>query len=486
MRRCASQILLFAALATTLATGAVGCRAYRGPARTVPLPPNTRPEELVDADDPAESLNPLTADELTGAAEELKAVRKRKAKAAGGDGKTYEFLLLSGGAVYGAYSAGVLAGWTAHGSRPQFDVVTGISTGALIAPFAFLGPQYDGVVRGQYTSVTNKDLFTIRRQVRALFAESIADVSPFRDRLYQTIDYTVIRAVAAEHAKGRRCFVGSTNLDTKRLIVWDLGAIAARNTPADDILFREAIIASASIPGFFPTVRFQVLIDNMAFEELHVDGGISQSMFFRAPHVEPSKREAFGPQSLAGSNLFMLVAGKLFPDPEGVKPRTISVVGAGVSALLYASGRQDLYRLYLLSILTGMNYYYAAIPPDFKTTANSTNFDPVEMQKMYAEGFKRGAEGVILTEPVARQKEKEGANKNKPDATAADKKKPKYGAAWQVLPPGLEAGDELRTRTGLRLKTQKKDPAEPVQPASTDGAGAAPKTAAPGSPPVAK
>ena len=432
MRRCANQIVLFATLATFFA----GCRAMQGPARTVPLPPNTRPDSLIDADDPAESLNPLTADELAGAAEQLKEMRKQKAKGKAG-GKKYEMLVLSGGAVYGAYSAGILAGWTAHGDRPQFDVVTGISTGSLIAPLAFLGPKYDDLIKTRYTGVRNEDLFKIRRQLRGLFQESVADVTPFREKLYESLNADIIRAVAAEHATGRRCYVGSTNLDTKRLIVWDLGAIAARNTPEADVLFREVIVASCSIPGFFPSVRFDVLIDNAAFQELHVDGGITQSMFFRAPHVEPSQRETFGPQSLADSNLYMLVAGKLYPDPEGVKPRTIAVVGASVSALLYASARQDLYRLYLLSIVTGMNYYFAAIPPDFKTTGSSTNFDPVQMQKLYDEGFRLGAEGVVKT-------------------PAAPGKKVVLGAAWKALPPGLEPGEEVRSRSGVRLKVQAK------------------------------
>jgi hypothetical protein len=470
MRRCARQVVLFAVLATALA----GCRALRGPTRPVPLPPDTSPDALIDADDPAESLNPLSADELSGAAEKIRESRRAAKK----DGKRYEILLLSGGAVYGAYSAGVLAGWTQTGTRPQFDVVTGISTGALIAPLAFLGPEYDPVIRSRYTGVRNEDLFTIRKQLRGLFFESVADVSPFREKLYETINRQVIAAVAAEHAKGRRCYVGTTNLDTKRLIVWDLGAIAARagrepdgacRQAAED-LFREAIIASASIPGFFPSVRFQVLIDNAVYEEMHVDGGITQSMFFRPPHVEPSQREAFGPQSLAGSNLYMLVAGKLYADPEGVRPRTVSVVGAAASALLYASGRQDLFRFYLLSILTGMNYYYAAIPADFKTTGSSTNFDPVEMQKLYDEGYRRGLDGVT----------KRPAGKGKGA-------KAEVGMAWQTLPPGLQPGEELRSRTGLRLAVRREPRDQPAQPPSGDSpGGGGPTTPPAGPPPVAK
>jgi hypothetical protein len=467
----ARRLVRFAGPAHVLALAAVlaGCQLQRGPTRPVPLPPDTNPSELIDADDPAESLNPLDGEELINVAERVRKSHKPSRDPA----KKYEILCVSGGAVYGAYSAGVMVGWTASGQRPTFDVVTGISTGALIAPFAFLGPEYDCVLQQSYTTTRSEDLYTIRRQIRGLFAESIADNTPFVRRLEAQVTDEVVRKIAAEHRKGRRLYVGSTNLDTKRLVVWDLGAIAAKEAPYSRRLIVGAIVASASIPAFFPSVRVPVEIDGRYYEEMHVDGAVTRSMFFRPPYIPPDRREEFGPDALYGTNLYMLIAGKLYPDPEGVRARTLAVASAAVSNLLYAVTRQDLYRMYLYAVLTGMNYYVSAIPPDFRTIGKSTDFDPVEMTRMFNEGYRLAAQGVVKADPQGRPA------KNPKTGRAV------LGPAWQDVPPGFEPGEELRSRTGLRLAVRKEQPPAPVQP-PTPGPGSAPP-AVPGTPPpVAK
>src|SRR5262249_39293307 len=149
---------------------------------------------------------------------------------------------------------------------------------------------------------------------------------------------------------------------TKRLIVWDLGAIASRGTPESRELFINAMMASAALPGFFPAVRFNVTIDGQAFEEFHVDGGVTRGLFFHPPLIPPSKRESFHPTDLYDSNVYVLVAGKLYADPEGVRPRTFPIAGAAISSLLYASTLGDLARVYVLCTLTGMNFRMTAIP----------------------------------------------------------------------------------------------------------------------------
>ena len=318
MSVCARRPNRFAGPALVLALfGAfAGCQLYRGPERPVPLPPDTNPSELVDADDVAESLSPLDGEELVNAAEKVRKGRKPSRDPE----KKYEILCLSGGAVYGAYSAGVLVGWTDAGTRPQFDVVTGISVGATIAPFAFLGPEYDCVLKWLLTTAKTEDVYTIRRQLRGLFSESIADNEQGVRRLEGVITDEVVRRIGEEHRKGRRLYVGSTNLDTKRLVVWDIGAIAAKGGPESRKLIIGVIVASAAIPAFFPSVRIPVSIDGQYFEELHVDGGVTRSMFFRPPYVPPDKREGFGPDALYATNLYMLVAGKIYPDRRGCGP----------------------------------------------------------------------------------------------------------------------------------------------------------------------
>jgi predicted acylesterase/phospholipase RssA len=395
-------------------SASVGCRfTAKGPTRPVPLPPGTVPGDLIDKDSPAESIDPLEAESLAIAAKKIVESRTPKKLPE----KKFNFLVLSGGGSYGAYAAGVIVGMTDTGTRPEFDVVTGVSTGALIAAAAFLGPEMDGELRRRYTTITNDDLFQRRRSLRGLFAESIVDNSGFRQLLQEFVTPQYLRRVAEEHAKGRRLYVGSTNLDTRRFIVWDMGAIATRG---DADLFVNVIMASSAIPAFFPSVRFPIEVDGQIYEELHVDGGVSRAMFFRPPAVDPALREDFGPESLFDSNLYILVSGKLYEDPDGVRPRTLQVALASTASLLYSQARGDLFRLFTYAMLTGMNYHVAAIPPDLEISKQSTEFDPVAMTQLFCAGY-----------------------------NAVKEKR-----AFRQTPPGFEPGEETRARTGLRLSIQ--------------------------------
>ncbi len=468
-----------------LAVG-VACQTQKGK-RPTPLPNGVEPNDVIDADgvgDPSDPLGPLESSEitkvfLTRRAEAALERRAREEKIGKGkDGKPYRqkesnILVLSGGGVYGAYPAGILCGWTAcekppgEGGRPSFDVVTGVSTGSLIAPMAFLGPAYDPTLKQLYTTVTNDDIFKIRRSVRSFFAESLADSSPLRMRIDRFYTPETMQKIAAEHEKGRRLYVGTTNLDTKRLVVWDIGAIATKGTEEARRLIVDVTLASAAIPGFFPSVRFNVNIDGQPYEELHVDGSVSRAMFFRPPVLTAYEREIVGANSLAGSNLYALVAGKAYPDPEGVRARTIAVVGAAVSNLLYFTKRGDLYRFYTYSTVSGMDFFTAAIPPDLKVTSDSTNFDSTETTKMFDEGYRLGALGAFDKTAKANPKSTDKPQKPfaYPDGTPILFKEP--GPGWRNTPPGLETGERGRNRAGLNL-TIKKDPKEPNRPQGSD------------------
>ena len=326
-------------------------------------------------------------------------------------------LALSGGGSYGAYTAGLLVGWTQTGTRPQFDVVTGISTGALIAPLAFLGPGYDPQVEALYTNVTNSDLYRIKKNLRTIFGEALADNTPLVQRLEQICTPELLRAIAVEHSKGRRLYVGTTELDSRKQVIWDLGAIACGGSEDDLQLFRQILQASASIPGFFPPVRIRVNIDGKIYEERHVDGGVTASVFFRPPYIAPELRNEPEALSLYDADLFILQAGKSYPDAEAVRLRSIRIVAAGVSTLLYTAARGDLLMLYTATVLTGMNYYVAPIPQDLPVENSSTEFNPEEMLKLYNEGV--------------RQMQK--------------------GTAFRRTPPGLEKGEGVSLRAGRNL-----------------------------------
>ena len=283
------------ALGVLVAAALGGCRLLS----TGPGGPVCPPVDLVDCNAPADAIIPLAPDELKRAADLFRETYKQLPPPA----RRYNILVLSGGGMFGAFAAGVLAGWTEAGDRPAFDVVTGVSTGALLATLAFLGPASDEELYRQYTTISDRDVFVRRRLIHALGAESVADNAPLARRIHGVFTPQVLRAVAAEHRKGRRLYVGTTNLTTRRLVVWDLGAIAARGTPQAHDLFCDVLLASSAVPGFFPPVRFPIEVDGRVCEEIHVDGGAARSMFLRPPYVPPEERPGLGPHALAGSNL---------------------------------------------------------------------------------------------------------------------------------------------------------------------------------------
>ncbi|MCZ2344508.1 MAG: patatin-like phospholipase family protein [Bacteroidales bacterium] len=394
-----------------------GCRFYNH--SQAPIPPT----DLASVDSPCDSLSPLTADELNLVADQIRESRRPPATPA----RKYNILALSGGGAYGAYTAGVLCGWTETGTRPEFDVITGISTGSLIACLAFLGPCTDEEIHRFYTQTKSRDLYRIHKPIRSLFSAYLADNTPLADRISATITPQFLAAVAGEHAKGRRLYVGTTNLNTRRLVVWDMGAIAARGTPESRELFINVLLASTAIPGFFPPVRFSVDVDGKPCEEIHVDGGVSRAVFFRAPFAPPESRAAFGATSLHDSNLYLIVAGKLYPDPAPVRMKALNIAGNSISSLIHSSARAEVYRLFTYSILTGMNYHLAAVPQEFATITSSVKFDPIEMTKLFEEG----------------------------------RRQIHNGTAWRKHPQGLEKSEDIRARTGLHLTVPPPDGCKP-------------------------
>ena len=196
--------------------------------------------------------------------------------------------------------------------------------------------------------------------------------------------------IAAEHAKGRRLYIGTSDLETRRQVVWDMGAVASRGTPESAELFRKIILASASIPAFFPAVKIPVVVDGVPTTERHIDGGVSSSMFFVPPHV-PKDQQASLPQGwLFDSDLYVLVAGKLYADPVQVRFRTIAVASNSIPTIIYDQTRSDLHKLFTTSMLTGMNYHIAAIPQALEIPKASTEFEPEKLTKMFEAGQRNG------------------------------------------------------------------------------------------------
>ena len=200
-----------------------------------------------------------------------------KSRYPGTYGREHNYLAISGGGQRGAFGAGLLCGWTEAGTRPEFTVVTGVSTGALIAPFAFLGPEYDHVIKELYTSYSTTDIVKPRSSLKTLLGDAATDSTPLREKLVRYIDEDVMAAIAAEYKKGRVLDIVTTNLDAARPVAWNIGRIASSGSPHALQLIRDVMLASASIPAAFPPVMFDVEANGKRYDELHVDGGATAS-----------------------------------------------------------------------------------------------------------------------------------------------------------------------------------------------------------------
>jgi predicted acylesterase/phospholipase RssA len=333
-------------------------------------------------------------------------------------GKKYNVLALSGGGSYGAFSAGLLNGWTASGQRPQFDIVSGVSTGALIATYAFLGPQYDSALRDFYTNTTTDDIYRKRCKPAVLWSDSFVSSEPLERMIEASINPQLLCDVAHAHAEGRRLFVGTTNVDTGRLVIWDMGAIASSGKPDALALYRKIILASASPPGFFPPVHIDVTVNGRTYTELHVDGGTTAQVFFRTSmmQIDPDDFTG-GRRPLLGSNVYVIVAGKAFPDPKCVESSALKIAGSSLSALTYAQTRNDLIRIYTLTLLTGMDFRVATVPQEWTIPEDSMVFDQVQMRSLY----NRGYQWIIA------------------------------GNAWADVPPVLDASQQSIPRAGTQF-----------------------------------
>ncbi|WP_432738108.1 patatin-like phospholipase family protein [Maridesulfovibrio sp. FT414] len=295
------------------------------------------------------------------------------------------FLSLSGGGADGAFGAGFLCGWTKRGDRPVFGLVTGISTGALIAPFAFLGPDYDNFIKVFYTTFSTNDLIRQRSYIDAASGDSVYSTEPLREALKKYVNSEFIARIAEEHRKGRRLLIGTTNLDAMRPVYWDIGAIAQYGTPESDQLIREVILASASVPVAFPPVYFKVMADGKIYDEMHVDGGVSNQVFSYPPSVHlADELEKIGEKRKI--TLYVIRNDSLMSEGQQVDPYLGGIAARSLAGLIRNQGIGDLYRIYYTAERDRIDFKLAFIPPDYKEESDEI-FSPVYMSKLYSLGF---------------------------------------------------------------------------------------------------
>ena len=295
-------------------------------------------------------------------------------------------LAVSGGGDNGAYGAGFLNGWTASGTRPEFKVVTGISTGALIAPFAFLGPKYDYVLERVYTATTQKDIFKKRSILAGLFGDSMADTRPLASVIGSYVNRQLLDEIAAEYAKGRILLVGTTNLDSLEPVIWNMGAIASLKDPDAITLFSNVLLASASIPGAFPPVMIDVNLDGTRYQEMHVDGGTVAQLFLYPPSINVAnapKRKRVA---------YIIRNARLDADWASTERRTMSIAMRAIDSLTRTQGIGDLYRVYATTQRDGVDFNLTYIPPTFNVP-HKEMFDTAYMKALYDVGLNAAKSG---------------------------------------------------------------------------------------------
>ena len=300
------------------------------------------------------------------------------------------FLAISGGAQDGAFGAGLLAGWGDAGNRPQFDLVTGVSSGALIAPFIFLGRERDGQLREIFTKYGRKDIFAYNVP-SLLQGSSLVDDSPLAHLIAKYIDPEFLREVAEERSKGRVLLIGTTNLDAQRPVLWDMGRIASSGNPQALQLFRKVLLASATLPGVFAPVRIKVRVAGKDYDELHVDGGVTRQVFI-APSILHLVSGNARRKPVSGARLFVIRNGRIDPQWEPVNDNVLSITQRSLSTLIKNQGIGDLYRIYAIAKLNGIDFNLASIPADFDMQADEP-FDQKYMSALFDRGYEMGRRG---------------------------------------------------------------------------------------------
>ncbi|MBY0226224.1 MAG: patatin-like phospholipase family protein [Hyphomicrobium sp.] len=302
------------------------------------------------------------------------------------------FLAISGGGDSGAFGAGLLCGWSKRGDRPKFKLVTGVSTGALSAPFVFLGPDYDHALAQVYTTIEASDVFEPRKAlVAAVSADALTDSAPLRGMISRFIDRQMISRISEEYAKGRLLLIMTTNLDQGRPVIWDIGAIAASGAPETRELIVDILMASAAIPGVFPPVMLDVSHAGTSYQEMHVDGGTTAQAFLYPPTFNLN-RAAGQDRVIRKRVAYIIRNGRLFREESVVQRQTLSVATEAASAMIAANGTNDTFRIYLTTKRDGVDYNLAYIDDDF-TEPYQGPFDRAYMNKLFDYGFELARAG---------------------------------------------------------------------------------------------
>ncbi|MBY5944445.1 patatin-like phospholipase family protein [Photobacterium rosenbergii] len=286
------------------------------------------------------------------------------------------YLALSGGGFNGAFSAGILTAWTERGDRPQFDVVTGISTGAIVSVFAYLGSEYDDVLTELYTETDFTDLFHFRNIFSLVRNQSLLDTTPFEEKVRRIVNDDLVAEIAEQNRAGRHLVIGTTNIDNQRLSLWNIGQIAEHATPQATALIQEIIIASSSIPGAFPARKIEFEQGGQQFDELHVDGGVVRQVFFAPSWVDLRDVDI-------EQNLYVIRNGSLKSEFQPVSSRLSQISERAINTLLLNQGIGDVEHIYHFARQQGIHFNLAYIDDDFKAPEDVSSYSSEFMTDLF-------------------------------------------------------------------------------------------------------
>src|SRR5581483_2675829 len=301
------------------------------------------------------------------------------------------YLAISGGSDDGAFGAGLICGWSDAGTVPNFKLVTGVSTGAMIAPFAFLGRSYMSGLRAVYTEIGPDNVLKRRGVHNAIFGEALADTTPLYHLITHYINDRAIADIATEYNRGRLLLIGTASLDAQRPVIWNIGAIAASGRPGALELICKIILASASIPGAFPPMMIDVCAHGRHYQEMNVDGGVVAQTFLYPPNVA-TRRDFEAAHITRERHAYIIRNSRLDPDWASVNRRFLNISGRAIATMIHYMGYNDLLRIYAQAVRDGIDYNLAYIEPDFPKTKHR-KFDPEYMNAMFAHGYAKGFHG---------------------------------------------------------------------------------------------
>jgi len=304
-----------------------------------------------------------------------------------------QFLAVSGGGENGAFGAGVLCGWSDFGSRPVFELVTGVSTGALTAPFAYLGSSHDPQLRSVYTELNATQVLKTRWLTAAIFDDAMADNSPLFKTISNYLNETMLAEMAQSYDDGRLLLIGTSDLDAQQPVIWNIGAIAKSGHPRALDTIRRILLASAAIPGAFPPTLFDVTAEGVAYQELHVDGGaFAQAFLYPAAVARQRRARLASGKVVTPAKAYIIRNGRLDPEWSATERRTMGIASRAIATMIAASGINDVIRMYNATQRDGIDFNLAYIGSDF-TEKLPQPFDQGYMRDLFSYGYERARHG---------------------------------------------------------------------------------------------